>query len=666
MISENIPRREGDQSGWNRVASPLLLVLISALPYINSLRNGFVYDDDFQVLANPYLLNFHYLRQIFTTSVWSFKGGAGGATNYYRPMMSLGYLLLYQLFGPKPLVFHAANLLVHVGVVLLVYKVTERIFPKLGLVTAIIFALHPVHSESVDWVGAITDLELSLFYLAAFYFYLRIPRLAEPGLDWRWLKMQFAATIALVLAMLSKEQALTLPIVLSLYEHLYRDDRKQTSIFEKVSRYAPLWLVVPVYLIVRAHFLGGFTAVTSRPTFALDECVLSAIALIGQYAGKALWPAQLCMYYVFPHTWQRLLPAVLDGIAALTLGAFLFAVLWKRARLVSFGLVWFMVTLAPVLNVRWMPEAAFAERYLYLPSVGLSWVIAWALFGLWNGAGRQGRVWRAALALVGTALGALAVARVVTRNRDWKDEVVLYRQTLAVSPDAYAIHTDLGKVYWDRDQRNLAEQEWQTAAQLSPDTPVTLNNLGLLLTSEHRYDEAISDLRRAIQVSPTDTMAHVDLGIAYDELGRRQDAEQELRTAVSLSPLSILARNQLGQILTNAGRFADAEVQFRASLTAQPNLGGWLGLGLARWRQGDVREAESDFKQAQAAGSRDARIHFLMALLYSSTGRRGEAMKEYQAGFRVDPANPQAQAEFQKLQLEMSDDNSTKAAPNAQ
>ena len=163
-------------------------------------------------------------------------------------------------------------------------------------------------------------------------------------------------------------------------------------------------------------------------------------------------------------------------------------------------------------------------------------------------------------------------------------------------------------------------------------------------------------------------MAHLDLrDQRTHELGRRHDAEQELRTAVSLSPLSILARNQLGKILTDAGRFADAEVQFQhASLAAQPNLGGWLGLGLARWRQGDAREAESDFKQAQAAGSRDARIHFLMALLYSSTGRKAEAMKEYQAGLRVDPANPEAQAEFQKLQLEMSDDNSAKAAPNAQ
>jgi protein O-mannosyl-transferase len=639
-----------DPSSLKRFAIPLGLILIAALPYLNALQNGFVYDDDFQILANPYLRNFHYLRQIFTTSVWSFRGGAAGNTNYYRPLMSFGNLLLFHLFGPNPLVFHAMNLIVHAGVVLLLYKVTEKMYPGLGSVTAIIFALHPVHSESVDWVGAITDLELTLLLLAAFYFYLRIPRWAEPGQAWRRVKMQAGALGALALALLSKEQALTLPALAMLYEHLYRHDRSETSLQEKISRYAPLWALVLVYLGVRQHFLGGFTAVISRPSFTFDECVLSGAALIGQYAGKMLWPARLCMYYVFSHSWESLLPAVLGGIAALLLGALLLVLLWKKARPTSFGLLWFAITIAPVLNVRWMPEAAFAERYLYLPSVGLSWVMAWAIVALWNLASGRRRAWRTALALAGAALAALAVARVVTRNRDWKNETVLYASTLAVSPDAYAIHTDLGKIYWDRGQKDLAEQEWQTAARISPNMPVTLNNLGLLLTSEHRYDEAIADLRRSIQISPHDTMAHVNLGTAYSEMGRQQDAQRELETAVQLSPLSVLARNQLGQIYTDEGRFVDAEAQFRASLFAQPNMAGWLGLGLARWRQGDVREAESDFKQAEAVGSTDARIHFLLALLYTSTGRKAEAQNEYQAGFRIDPTNPEARSEFQKLE----------------
>jgi Flp pilus assembly protein TadD len=666
VIPEDNGALDGYRLAWKRMAAPVVLVFVSALPYLNSLQNGFVYDDDFQVVSNPYLRSFHFLRPIFTTSVWSFKGGAGGTTSYYRPLMSFGYLLLFQLFGPNPVVFHAANLLVHIGVVLLVYKLTEQIFPKLGLIAALVFALHPVHSESVDWVGAVTDLELTLFYLAAFYFYVRIPRASEPQLGFSRLRMQTAAVFCLAVAMLSKEQAVTLPVLATLYEHFYRHDRNETGIQEKLFRYLPLWLLVPVYLLVRSHFLGGLTAVISRPGLALDECMLSAAALFGQYVGKALWPARLCMYYVFPHNWSDLLPLLLGGIASTILCALLFVLLWKKARLVSFGLLWFIVTLIPVLNVRWMPEAAFAERYLYLPSVGLSWVLAWVFLSLWKMAGRQGRAWRAALALAAIPLAVLAVARVVTRNRDWKNETTLYQRTLAVSPDAYVIHTNLGKIYWEHGQSDLAEQEWQTAARLCPNVPVTLNNLALLLTSEHRYDEAVSDLKRSLQISPDDTMAHIDLGIAYDEMGRSQDAEQELRTAVRLSPLSVLARNRLGEIYNTEGRFADAEAQFRASLRIEPNLGAWLGLGLARWRQGDAREAEYAFKQAQASGPAEGRIHFLLAALYGSTGRKTQALQEYQAGLRVDPANSQAQAEFQKLQLETSNATSMAGPSNAQ
>jgi 4-amino-4-deoxy-L-arabinose transferase-like glycosyltransferase len=130
----------------------LILVALALLPYLNSLRNSFVYDDFDQVLVNPYLRNFHHLREIFTSSVWSFMGDFRGSTNYYRPVMSLGYLFCYQLFGPRAPGFHLASLLANLGVVLLVFLVTLRMFrsPTVPLVAGCIFALHPIHSEAVD------------------------------------------------------------------------------------------------------------------------------------------------------------------------------------------------------------------------------------------------------------------------------------------------------------------------------------------------------------------------------------------------------------------------------------------------------------------------------------------------------------------------------------
>lgn len=648
------------------------ILMVAAIPYLSALGNGFVYDDHQQILINPYLRSFHYLRAIFTTSVWSFLGGAAGVTNYYRPLMMFGYLLCFKLFGPSAIAFHLVNLLMHLAVVLLVYQVTVSLFRDrdIAVLAALIFALHPIHTESVDWIAAVTDIEVALFFLAGFWFYLRIPRLVASRPDRRWGGAQTGLLVCLALALLSKEQAVMLPVLCTIFEHFYREHRGATSLGEKVARYAPAWLLVAIYLLVRVRFLGSLApADLVRPGVTSQDAVLSAGALLFQYVGKMLWPARLCAYYVFPVSWAVLLPQVLGGIVTVLAGAALFVLWWRRAPLVSFGMVWFVVTLLPVLDVRVMPIAAFAERYLYLPSVGFCWMLAWAALGLWRLADARGRTWRVAVASAGALLAVLAIVRTVIRNRDWHDDLRFYRSALAVSPDAYVMHTDLGKLYWDMGQKQLAEQEWRAAVAIQPEEPVVLSNMGLLLTSEHRYDEAVDDLKHALQTVPEDTGSHIDLGMAYDEMGRRDDAEREFQTAIRLSPLSIFAHNQLGQLYFDEKRFTEADRQFQASLALGPNLGAWFGLGLSRWRQGDAAGAESDFKNAEKISPGDARVHFMLALLYGADRRYPEAFAEYQKGFKIEPDNQTALDAFHKLQEEFSNANSggpaVGAAPHA-
>src|SRR5208337_4241556 len=204
----------------------LLLVFVltlAAFPYLNTLHNLFVYDDSFQVVNNPYLQNFHHLKEIFTTPVWSFLGG-DYPHNYYRPMMLFGYLLCRQFLGPIPLAFVAAGL----------------------------FAVHPIHSESVAWIAAITDIELALFYLLTFWFFLGLSKVHGR----RLILGELSMVVSFALALLAKEPAATLVVLATLYEHCCREDRKETSVRIKLSRYGPLWLVLLVYLIVRTHFVG--------------------------------------------------------------------------------------------------------------------------------------------------------------------------------------------------------------------------------------------------------------------------------------------------------------------------------------------------------------------------------------------------------------------------
>ena len=153
----------------------LVLLLLAVAPYLNTLTGGFVYDDRQQILDNPYVHSFQYVGKIFGSTVWTFQG-AQGLSNYYRPLMTLAYLLCYKLYGPIPFGFHLLNLALHAGVVLLVFAVTRRLFRDQlpAMLAAGIFALHPIHTESVAWIAAITDLELSLFFLLTFLLYLRL------------------------------------------------------------------------------------------------------------------------------------------------------------------------------------------------------------------------------------------------------------------------------------------------------------------------------------------------------------------------------------------------------------------------------------------------------------------------------------------------------------
>lgn len=639
-----VPRR--GLARWTDAWLLAFLILCAVWPYTNILFNAFVYDDNTQVLNNPYLQSFRHLREIFTTTVWSYVG-AQGVTNYYRPMMTFGYLLCYQFFGPLAYGFHLASLVLHVGVVCVLFLVTQRMFQdrRVALVAASLFALHPVHTESVAWVAAVTDLELTFFYLLTFWFFLRV---ARPGGE-RSGPVPLALVGGFVLALLSKEQALTLPVLATVYEHWYRRDRAETTWFQKLWRYSPFWLLAFAYLLFRVRFFGAVAPVLQISDLSAYQTLLSAAALVGQYLGKLLWPAQLCAFYVFRRSTSLLDPRVLAGLAVLIISSAIFLALWRRARTATFGLLWLFVTLAPVLNPRYLAANVFTERYLYLPSVGFCWLLAWGWVRLWDSSAERRPRWRHALVGALGLVMALYAARVVTRNRDWRDDVLLYTRTLAVSPNAYHIRNNLGTVYWNQMKVQAAEREWQEALRLAPRNALILNNLGLAQTKQKRYPEALEYLQRAMRLKPNYTGPHLNLGIAYEEMGEHEKAELQFRAAVALSPLDAEARNKLGKLYFDTGRLAEAEEQFRRSVESKPNWTAYSSLGDIYLRGENPTRAEQAFRQVLTLNPFDSHAHFSLGGIYAASGRRNEAIREYQAGFETDPANAQAHAALEKL-----------------
>ena len=228
---------------------------------MNTLLASFVYDDNFQVVANPYVHSFRHLREIFTTTVWSFEGAAG-VTNYFRPMMTLGYLLTYQIAGLVPFSFHLVNLAMNCVAVWLVFLLLRRFSgERVALIAAALFALHPIHTESVAWIAAVTDLQLTVFYLRAF-----LLTCAFPETDHR-IRARMILCVVFLLALVSKEQAMTLPVMATIFEYFYRDDRTTTTAVGKAFAHrAALGRGRPLS-VIRTVILGGIASVLCAQIF---------------------------------------------------------------------------------------------------------------------------------------------------------------------------------------------------------------------------------------------------------------------------------------------------------------------------------------------------------------------------------------------------------------
>lgn len=622
--------------------------MLAVLPYAGVLRNDFVYvyDDKVQIIDNPYVHGFEHLREALTTSVWSHQGGQV-VTNYYRPVMTLGFLLCYQMFGPLACGFHLVSLLLHGLVVLLLYLFARLVFRDTvgAFLAASLFALHPIHVESVAWISAVTDLELTCFYLLTFGCFVKSGE--QPGRP--TLKIQAAMAVSFLLALLSKEQALTLVFLAVIYEHLYRGDRIETAWLRKVERYAVLVVLSVGYVLARVLLLGSFAHTVASQPLTLSETVFSALALLGQYFLKILWPVHLSAFYVFHpslHVWEW---PVLAGIAVLAVCVAGALALRQRASPVSFGIVWFLVTLAPVLNARWMGPYVLADRYLYLPSVGLCLSAGWIANRLCpkGSSGARARGW----ALAGLGLvGGLYVVRIATRVPDWSDDLTLISRALATEPHEFILHDALGDAYWLRGQSAPAEREWQESLRLNPAFARPINSLGALYAKQHRYPEAAAYLQRAIALNPGRADAHLNLGALYAETGNAAGAEREFRRAIAIAPLDFSAHNVLGKLYFDTQRLPEAEQQFRQSLACEPNVAALDHLGYIYDRWGDRGRAEKAFLSALALNPVDSHAHFHLGLIYASTGRTPQARNELQAARALDPRNPEILSALAKLQ----------------
>jgi tetratricopeptide (TPR) repeat protein len=559
----------------------IIIIVVSGAVYFNALRNGFVYDDIPQVVQNPWIRETRFIPEIFSTNVWAFQKTS---TNYYRPLMHISFMLSYALFGLKAWGFHLVNILLHAGVTLLVYLISSRLFQAnkqsasffsrfLPFLAAILFAVHPIHTEVVAWVGGVTDLSFTLFFLLALYLYILS---TEIGVHQKVLSL--LSVVSFFLATLCKEPALTFPLILVAYDYSLR--RKAPRPLDCLKRYAPYLGAAVIYFILRVIALGGFAPVRRHGELGVYELLINVFPLFRLYLEKLLLPVHLNAYHVFSPISSIAEPEVLFSLASAIVFAGIVLLALKKSRLAFFALALVLVPLLPALYIPGTGENTFAERYLYLPSFGF--VLLVALFAGWVVLRKP--LWAgpmaAALALV-TVLYSLGTLQ---RNGVWKDDESLWRDVVQHSPNSAVPHYNLASALNAQGRIDEAIGEYQTAIRIQP-AVVAYTSLGVAYEAKGLINEAIEQYRLALRLQPDDADVHTYLAIAYAESGALNNAIEHFRIAVQLQPDSANAQYGLGRAYLEKGRPAEAipyleaavrlnssEFQFRDALKSALSL----------------------------------------------------------------------------------------------
>jgi tetratricopeptide (TPR) repeat protein len=558
------------------------------------------------------------------------------ASNWH-PMTWWSLQLDATLFGEGPRGFHIVNVVLHAASAAVLFLALQMMTgaPWASAAVAALFAVHPLRVESVAWVSERKDVLCGFFWmttLVAYAWYVRLPN------AWRYA----AVCVSLALALLAKPMAVTLPCVLMLLDwwplrrwagdgrrerplpgppprpemaagegmlnassHLNASSRRPSPVARLFLEKVPLFALVAVSIVttIAAQSRGAMSSLDVLP---IGVRALNALAAYGAYLWKTLWPTRLAVFYPHPafisadpiaDLFRPGLAgaAVLVGVSALAAG-----LAWRRPY-VTVGWFWYVGTLLPVSGLFQAGQQGMADRFAYLPLIGIYIAVAWAARDVARRRPATRPVWAA------VAVAAVALCAVTTRRQIavWSDGVTLFTHAVAVTRDNYFAHTNLAAVMMALGREDEAYEHYQAALRIYPryataltglasieqrrghldaaaelgmralaelpDSPVVLANLGAVRVHQGRLDEAAVFLARAVDLAPDYALAHSNLGAVYFRQGQVDRAAEHFERAAALNPNSVGAHSNLGLARLQQGRWADAAAAFEAALRIQPN-----------------------------------------------------------------------------------------------
>lgn len=559
-----------------------VICLFSFLAYANSFGGDFVFDDTDQVVENQNIRSWNNLATAFTTHVWAFREGAATLNEppplpYYRPLFTVMLTIEYKLFGLWPQGWHLVSLLLHilcaVGVFYLILLISGR--SLVALFASIIFAVHPIHAESVAWISGMTDPLFGVFFLASFCLYLKS---RQPGQS----NQQYVLSLALfVMAAFAKETALSLVILIFGYELIETSSQKTDRLVAAAKRALPYAAASLIYLVPRYLVLGEMMWKNPQaPDRPFAYTLLTLPFVLCSYISHLLWPVGLSVTYNTHFVTS--ITSVRFIVPALVLGAGVAALLVYRKRVGSEvwkGLLLIFVPLLPVLNLGQVSQEEYLvfDHYLYLSVAGLGYLVA---LGFWKAGVFETKAAQAktsGLARAGIAAAAffaitLALTAVAAlENRAWADSYSLWSNVARIRPDYWAAHYNTGLALLDAKRFDEAHGALEQAATLKPDEPNVLAALGRSYDGRSETSSAVRSFKRALEINPEMFESHNDLGAVYFKNKNYALAEANFVSALRLKPEAAAARFNLGLCYSRQGRYSDAIRELERVIQATPD-----------------------------------------------------------------------------------------------
>jgi len=648
----------------------LLLVVTTFAVYWQVRDHEFLnYDDNIYVSENEHV----QAGLTGDTVVWAF---ARPRIGHWHPLTWLSYMVDVELFGVNPRALHTTNLILHAANTVLLFFVLKRMTGALwrSAFVAALFALHPLHVEPVAWISSRKDVLSGVFLMLTLLAYVRY--VERPGiLRYLLLALSFA------MGLMSKPMLVTLPFVLLLLDYwpLGRmAGEPKTSdggagVYWRLFREKLPLFAMAAMSCVMAYYAGKTEGVLpTTEIYPMRVRIPNAVVSYVKYIGKMLWPRHLAVHYPLPRDPLPVWEAAAALLVLVCVSVLVFR-LRRRSPYLGVGWAWYVGTLVPVIGIVQVGGHALADRYTYVPLVGLFIMLAWGVPDLVS----RWRHRRVGLAV--SALASIAALTVCTWNQlgYWRNSVTLcahavrvttnnfkmhynlglallargsiegaarhFAEAVLISPDYADARSGLGAALLDLNKTDEAAEQFSEVLRLDPDSLDGHYNLGNALLKQGRFEEAIVHYREAIRINPDYADAHYNLGIALVEQGQLEEAVVRFSEVIRIAPENVRAYDKLGTVLKQQGKLEDAIKRFSEALRIKPDDAHARGnLGSALLDQGKIDEAIDHLSKALVIQPDYVKARTNLGIALAGKGRIDEAIAHLSRALAVDPDNADA------------------------